>query len=213
LGFFKPFAFIWDLKDHIARRDIEVGKTSGLIALSPDGNELVVRDRDERTRIWDVHNEKCFTMLVDQRSRGAMQSIACSTNGSQVIASFYDGSAIIWNMTNPIPFKTLDIGAEIEDISFDATDSYVFTDIGIVPIDTSVDSRAVAAKFPHRCYGLSSDRVWITWNGRKVLWLPSEYRPVKSRVGAWTIVGCSAGRVVFLRFSQEKAPYDRISSP
>ena len=28
-------------------------------------------------------------------------------------------------------------------------------------------------------YGMSSDRSWITWHGRNVLWLPLEYRPTE----------------------------------
>ncbi|KAH6974017.1 hypothetical protein EDB80DRAFT_527150, partial [Ilyonectria destructans] len=53
-------------------------------------------------------------------------------------------------------------------------------------------------------YGISDDGVWITYQGRNLLWLPSEYRPVTSAIAASTVaLGCISGRVLLFRFSGE----------
>ncbi len=45
------------------------------------------------------------------------------------------------------------------------------------------DRLPAAKKRPqYRGYGICPDRKWITWDGRKVLWLPQRYRPIVSTV-------------------------------
>ncbi|KAH8587747.1 hypothetical protein B0O99DRAFT_665263 [Bisporella sp. PMI_857] len=56
-------------------------------------------------------------------------------------------------------------------------------------------------------YCLHASKSWITWNGKKVLWLPSEHRPVVSAVRRETImIGCSSGRLLFFRFHPKIPP-------
>ncbi|KAH7176233.1 hypothetical protein EDB81DRAFT_633571, partial [Dactylonectria macrodidyma] len=51
-------------------------------------------------------------------------------------------------------------------------------------------------------YGISADGVWITYQGRNLLWLPSEYRPETSAIrGSIVALGCNSGRVLLFRFS------------
>ena len=47
---------------------------------------------------------------------------------------------------------------------------------------------------------LSSDGAWITYNSRKLVWLPSEYRSLQSAVSGNTIgVGVGSGDVWIYR--------------
>ena len=49
--------------------------------------------------------------------------------------------------------------------------------------------------------GVSSDGVWITYNSMKVVWLPSEYRPLCSAVSIGTVsVGVGSGKVWLCSF-------------
>ncbi|KAJ5425059.1 hypothetical protein N7465_000129 [Penicillium sp. CMV-2018d] len=62
-------------------------------------------------------------------------------------------------------------------------------------------------------YGLSDDTAWITYRGKRLMWLPSEYRPAVPslfatyEVGAGVCVGilCRSGRVITLTLSQDIA--------
>ncbi|KAK3947905.1 hypothetical protein QBC32DRAFT_223198, partial [Pseudoneurospora amorphoporcata] len=51
-------------------------------------------------------------------------------------------------------------------------------------------------------YGLSSNRTWITYQGKNLLWLPPEYRPSSSAISGTVLsIGSSSGRVLFFTFS------------
>ncbi|KAH6623374.1 hypothetical protein F5144DRAFT_583058 [Chaetomium tenue] len=53
-------------------------------------------------------------------------------------------------------------------------------------------------------YGLERDRSWITFNGRRVLWLPSEVRPNCFALhGRMMCIGCFSGQVLFISFSRD----------
>ncbi|CAI7655697.1 unnamed protein product [Penicillium viridicatum] len=62
-------------------------------------------------------------------------------------------------------------------------------------------------------YGLSDDTAWITYRGKRLMWLPSEYRPAVPslfatyEVGAGVCVGilCRSGCVITLTLSQDIA--------
>jgi hypothetical protein len=44
--------------------------------------------------------------------------------------------------------------------------------------------------------GTSSNGRWITYNGKNILWLPSEYRPLNSAIGGTNVgIGVASGRV------------------
>ena len=55
-------------------------------------------------------------------------------------------------------------------------------------------------------YGFSDDRRWITCNGRNLLWLPFEYRPIVKAVSGSTVVSGCYRRVMIVKFESEKQP-------
>ncbi|KAH8750221.1 hypothetical protein F5883DRAFT_227674 [Diaporthe sp. PMI_573] len=71
--------------------------------------------------------------------------------------------------------------------------------------DESVLSVAFSLDDPGRHgYGLGQDQTWIICNGRRVLWLPPEYRPSCSAVqGRMISIGCKSGRVFTIGFSRD----------
>ncbi|KAF4772164.1 hypothetical protein HAV15_004922 [Penicillium sp. str.  len=62
-------------------------------------------------------------------------------------------------------------------------------------------------------YGLSDDIAWITYRGKRLLWLPSEYRPAlrplfatyETGMGVCVGILCRSGRVITLTLSQDIA--------
>ncbi|KAK0728909.1 hypothetical protein B0T26DRAFT_636755, partial [Lasiosphaeria miniovina] len=53
-------------------------------------------------------------------------------------------------------------------------------------------------------YSWGHDQTWINCNGRNVIWLSPEYRPVCSAVhGRMMSIGCSSGQVFTIGFSQD----------
>ncbi|KAF2741599.1 hypothetical protein M011DRAFT_414234, partial [Sporormia fimetaria CBS 119925] len=107
----------------------------------------------------------------------------------------------IWDASSGACLQTLDMNKTLFNISFDATGSYLLTEIGTVVISGStISNNATAVAEPqHPQYqhlAVSSDNAWITYNSKKVLWLPSEYRPGCSTVLDKLIgIGAGSGRV------------------
>jgi len=53
-------------------------------------------------------------------------------------------------------------------------------------------------------YGLSDSDPWISYKGENLLWLPPEYRPSSFAIsGTGFLIGCSSGRVLIFKFSNE----------
>ncbi|KAF2016003.1 hypothetical protein BU24DRAFT_462211 [Aaosphaeria arxii CBS 175.79] len=93
----------------------------------------------------------------------------------------------IWDAGGGDCLQTLEVGRSLRDLSFDSTDFCLHTEIGtIITGGSTAPTWATAATEPqppqHQCPALSSDNNWITYNSKRVLWLPTEYHPSSSAV-------------------------------
>ncbi|KAH7112703.1 hypothetical protein EDB81DRAFT_590839, partial [Dactylonectria macrodidyma] len=96
-------------------------------------------------------------------------------------------------------------------LSFDPmANSLLSTDIGLLNLDLpalppAIDNRSTYATLGgvrHSGWGISTDSVWIIKDGKGILWLPREYRVMKSAVvGSSVAIGCRSGRVLVMKFS------------
>lgn len=103
---------------------------------------------------------------------------------------------------------TINSTTSFKTICFDKTGA-LLTNTGA--FDLSVPTVPVAIVHVHghlsqsdqrKGYGISEDGVWITYQGRNLLWLPSEYRTsVFAIVGSTVALGCADGRILRFRFS------------
>jgi WD40 repeat protein len=103
-----------------------------------------------------------------------VNSVAFSHHdGKHVASGSRDKTVKIWDASSGACLQTLDVARTVSNISFDVNSSYLRTDIGTFFFNTSPASTPPALQKPqHQGYGLSAGKVWITWNGRNVLWLP-----------------------------------------
>ena len=84
-------------------------------------------------------------------------------------------------------------------ISFDISDSCLYTEIGTIDI-LSGSRTLLTNSEPHnpqyQGLALSADDIWITYDSENLVWLPSKYRPSCSAVSGKTIgIGVESGRV------------------
>ncbi|OCK73542.1 HET-domain-containing protein [Lepidopterella palustris CBS 459.81] len=131
-------------------------------------------------------------------------SMAFSHDSIRLASTSHDRTVKIWDASSGECLQTLGINEILFNISFDATGSYLHTEIGTIDIKTSDASSAsnvtLSVTDPqnprYKGLALSSDRVWITFNSEKLLWLPSEYRPLRSAMSGNTIgIGVGSGKV------------------
>jgi len=89
--------------------------------------------------------------------------------------------------------------------------SSLFTDdIGLLNLDLlalppSNDNQSTGAPLRgarHSGWGINADGEWIVKDGKGMLWLPPEYRVMKSAVvGPTVAIACRSGCVLVMKFS------------
>jgi WD40 repeat protein len=127
-------------------------------------------------------------------------SVAFSHDSSKLASASFDNTVKVWDASSGACLQTLNIGKILDSLSFGPTSTFLRTEIGLISIhDPAVrsDSDAVEPARPQYLgTSLSSDNIWIKYNGRNVLWIPSEYRPSCSAVcGNRVGMGVGTGRV------------------
>jgi WD40 repeat protein len=130
----------------------------------------------------------------------AVSSVAFSHDSARLASASDDTTVKVWDASSGECLQTLNISKALVNISFDATGSYLHTEIGTIAIDASASNMTPCVTNPQnpRYQGgaLSSDEEWITYNSENLVWLPSEYRPSCSAVSGKTIgVGVGSGKV------------------
>ena len=185
---------IWDARDGKCLQELQspIDSTANSVALSYDSTWLAW-GLSRLVVICDTKSNKCF-----QRFEGhnhPVISVAFSYDSTRLASSSLDRAVMIWDTSSGECLHTLEVGNYLYRLSFDLTGSYLHTEKGTIDIsDLSNENMLPRSSEPHyRGLGLSSDEAWITYNSRKLVWLPSEYRSSKSAVVGDTIcvgVGC-----------------------
>ncbi|KAF9767892.1 hypothetical protein IL306_014878 [Fusarium sp. DS 682] len=141
----------------------------------------------------------------------SVSSVAFSANRQRLASGSDDETVKIWDAATGACVQTLEIDRVITHLTFDPiTNSLLSTDIGLLNLDLpalppTTDTRLTDATFRgvrHSGWGISTDGVWIVRDGKRMLWLPPEYRLMESAVVESTVaIGCRSGRVLVMKFS------------
>jgi WD40 repeat protein len=179
---------------------------------------FVASGGDKTIRIWRADTGECVQELQGHSSE--VSSVAFS-HDSALVASGGDKTVRIWRADTGECVQKVDIGRAVMWLSFESDDSRLLTSVGAIIMERLPLSEATIDKTsttqlisnPGRDYlfgygyGFSRDGCWITWHGHNLLWLPVEFRPIRSAVsGSTVVIGCFSGRVIFIRFSTQKLP-------
>ncbi|KAF2815354.1 HET-domain-containing protein [Mytilinidion resinicola] len=169
------------------------------VAFSHDSTRLASASDDRTVKIWDASSGACLSTL-EGHSNYSVRSVAFSHDSTRLASASNDYTVKIWDASSGACLSTLDVGRGLENISFDTTGSYLYTTSGTISISATRLVPTPIATDPQtlECEGLalSSDRTWITRDSKKLVWLPSEYRPSCSAASGKKIgIGVGTGRV------------------
>ncbi|PVI00227.1 hypothetical protein DM02DRAFT_672188 [Periconia macrospinosa] len=149
------------------------------VAFSPNSARLASTSYDKTVKIWDTSSGICLQTLVHS---DWVFFVTFSPCGARVASASWHGIIKIWDVRSGACLQTLDFKKQLHKISFDATGSFIQTDIGAIAISalsaSPISTIVTESPYPHcEGWGLSSEGTWITYNSENFLWLPSEYRP------------------------------------
>ncbi|KUL83182.1 hypothetical protein ZTR_10107 [Talaromyces verruculosus] len=197
---------IWDMATGTCisrlKRNLNSAKP---IALSTDGQRIVFGLWEGPIEIWDVVTKECISTL--EYPRYTVDALAFSADGNQV-ASSLDTIVKIWDVATGTCTSTLEVGLRITRLSFDrTTNSRLFTSAGALDLTISSMAdhqitEALSSGFVRRGYGIGTGCTWITKGENRMLWLPAEYRRVKTDVvGSTVVMSSRSNRVLIMQFS------------
>jgi WD40 repeat protein len=176
---------------------------------SADSSRLVSASEDCMVKLWDVATGQCLQTFVGHSDK--VRSVALF-NATHLASASNDRTIKFWNTAAGECLQTFNVGCVLHSLAFDTTCSYLYTETGTFllnpsqisnPMPSTTSILASSRQPRYIGYGISSDHEWITWNSENILWLPSEYRPVRSAVlGLTMALGCLSGRVLVFRFSE-----------
>ncbi|KAH7459139.1 Vegetative incompatibility protein [Fusarium oxysporum f. sp. matthiolae] len=180
------------------------------VVFSNDGLRLASGSHDNTIKIWDTTSGDCIQTLKGHDGR--VTSVAFSNDGLRLASGSDDKTVKIWDTTSGKIIRNLFVDMEIGYLSFDPLDnSRLSTDIGGLSLDLDpvefipLTEEGSCHGHSYIGYSVSADRIWIVNNGRKVLWLPPEFRPrIFAVAGSIIAFGCSSGRVLVMRFAMNK---------
>jgi WD40 repeat protein len=160
------------------------------VVFSHDSTRLASASDDSTIKIWDARNGDCLQTLEGHSSY--VTSVVFSHDSTRLASASGDSTVKIWDARNGDCLHTLQ-DHRVDDLSA----FFLQHPHGRgMPEDSEQPQRSL-----DRSIAISQDRSWVTRNSQKVLWLPSEYRPVSYSVSAETVgMGTGSGRVWICRF-------------
>ncbi|KAJ3486861.1 hypothetical protein NLG97_g6533 [Lecanicillium saksenae] len=150
------------------------------------------------------------SMLNLEGHSSRILAIALSADYTVLASSSTDKHVRLWCSSTGACRRALVLDcAPARSLRFSPDGERLFTDLGV--IDTRDGVFKPAARLPDNdmpvedsLYGVADDCCWVTRNGKNLLWIPPQFRPIHSRMCAVSrstvAIGSSFGHVAVIRF-------------
>ncbi|KAJ4864203.1 WD domain, g-beta repeat domain-containing protein [Trichoderma breve] len=196
---------LWDRSTGAVRNILKghTGKVNSVV-FSSDSRKLASASDDSVVLVWNVASGGLLLTLQGNTDR--LLSVAFSPDNQRLLANSHNGMLWHWDVATGMLLKTYAM-EPTPHLSF-LNESTIITDRTITSLDDLSHRSEAGGGFENHDdskavgWTLSEDRCWVHCNGRSVLWLPPEYRPVRSAVATQKLaIGCSSGNVLVLGFT------------
>lgn len=138
----------------------------------------------------------------DKREEGrCINIIAFSPNQKVLAAGYEDGSIRLWEMGNYSLIRTLENEGPVRQLAFDSKSRFIWTGKKGFFLD---DCLQHCSEHEPKETDVSIVEDWVLFRGKRVLWLPPEYRYVSHKVvgvnGNSLLIGHQSGDVTYISF-------------
>ncbi|KAI0902941.1 quinon protein alcohol dehydrogenase-like superfamily [Ustulina deusta] len=170
------------------------------LAFSPDGKTLASASRVSEVKLWG-QNRATAAWECKQSLKGherSVTAVAFSPDGKR-FASADEEVLLLWSITASgvaleKPSRRLPVGVQLTNLSFSEDSQHLAADQGVLYVS---DSSTLVRHNSVSTTLVKDD--WIIRNGRKLLWLPPDYRATCSAVyDGLFVLGHISGRITFL---------------
>lgn len=175
---------IWNVNTGVCKVTFDSGKYVFItaIAMSHDATQLASGSRDGIINIWNTKSSKIEKDLhghykkieIGDQTQNRISSLAFSRDSTWLASASNDLTVKIWNLGSGVCEQTVGVGYRVEDMSFDPTGSCLHTEFGKIIVSKEPGLQLATIEwFQHPI--LHGD--WIMYKKKRLLWIPSEYRP------------------------------------
>lgn len=163
-------ATLWDVRSGNELKTLLMDADASAIAFSPDGKTLAVA-LPAKVRLWGVRSgNELQTLLMDANA----SAIAFSTDGKMLATTFAGDRVKVWDVGSGKVVQTYSLDPPLQSLGSSSDEPGFSINRGF--LGTTGFTRKNALPWPASSSSMSVEGEWICRNGKRVLWLPFEYR-------------------------------------
>jgi WD40 repeat protein len=188
---------LWDVATGQVVRTLEGHLGSVWSAVfSPKGSKLASGSDDRTIRVWDVATGQVERTLEGHLSW--VRSVVFSPDGSKLASGSDDCTIRVWDVATGQVERTLDGHSDsVWSMAFSPDKSKPASGQPASSQPATTRSRVV----PHSPYLVDKSNLWVTKDGSRILYLPSDHRPgCIATEGSTIAIGAVSGRVTIITF-------------
>jgi WD40 repeat protein len=125
--------------------------------------------------------------------------VVFSPDGKTLALGSFDETIRLWDLATDNCQQTLKGIGYISALAFSRDGRYLETNRGILALDSDTTSGRGPQKLATS--GLFVDEEWVTWNGKRLLWVPRDWKFLVAVHDHTVVLGDIEGHMMFIRFS------------
>ncbi|KAL3441572.1 hypothetical protein BJX65DRAFT_245042 [Aspergillus insuetus] len=160
---------VWDLESGVSRViDCHVDWVHD-VAVSPDGKLIATASADRTVKVWD--SVTAAVVLTLEGHRDWVTAVIFSWDSRMVVSASFDQTIRLWDVRTGVLINILD-NSRVPEVLFTAREEQPVVEAGEKRISLRPTERFISKLEP-----LFLDGDWIMHEGKRLLFLPANYRP------------------------------------